>query len=158
MAEICSNSEKYFSTWIYHSPSQSHYEFENACANVDLLFNNINDEFPIHSTVAGDFSTPWWKNDIIYTLSQETDSPTSSGRYAQIIDKPSYVVNNSMSCIDLMFCTNKNITSNHGVDATIFKKCCHNMIYGKINIRVPLSLWDYSKANIENIEKSNIHF
>ena len=48
---------------------------------------------------------------------------------------------------------------NHGVDATIFVKCHHNIIYGKINIRVPLppvyirEVWDYSKANIENINK-----
>ena len=53
-----------------------------------------------------------------------------------------------MSCIDLMFCTNQSVISNHEVD-----------IYGKINICVPLSrpyvreVWDYKKANTENIKK-----
>ena len=65
-----------------------------------------------------------------------------------------------MSCIDLIFCTNKNIISNHVVDLTIFEKCHHNIIYGKINIPVPLppvyirEVWDYSKANIEYINKA----
>ena len=57
-----------------------------------------------------------------------------------------------MSCIELIFCTNKNIISNHGVDVTIFEKCHHNIIYGKINIWALLlpayirEICDYSKA------------
>ena len=64
-----------------------------------------------------------------------------------------------MSCIDLMFCTNQSVISNHEVDISIFDKCNHNIIYGKINICVPLSrpyvreVWDYKKANTENIKK-----
>ena len=69
-----------------------------------------------------------------------------------------------MSCIDLIFCTNQSLISNHGVDALIFDKCHHNIIYGKINIRVSLSptyvpeVWDYKKANIENVKKTIPNF
>ena len=72
-----------------------------------------------------------------------------------------------MSCIDLIFCTSKNIISNHGVDVTMlrcYEKCHHNIIYGKINICVPLPPVyiredrDYSKANIENINKAISNF
>ena len=90
----------------------------------------------------------WWKNDITTTPDQEIDSLTSLSGYAQIIDKSTYVVNNSMSCVDLIFCTNKNITLNHEVDVTIFKKYHYKIICGKINIRVPLpsvyirEVWD----------------
>ena len=65
-----------------------------------------------------------------------------------------------MSCIDLIFCTNQSVISNHGVDVSIFDKCHHNIIYGKINIRVPLppryvrEVRDYQKANIKNIKKA----
>ena len=55
----------------------------------------------------------------------------------QALDKPTYVGNNSMSCINLIFCTNKKIISNHGVSVLIFKKFHHYVTYGKINIRVP---------------------
>ena len=53
--------------------------------------------------------------------------------------------------------------SNHGVDVSIFNKCHHNIIFGKINIRVPLppiyirEVWDYKAANIENIKKAIIN-
>ena len=43
-----------------------------------------------------------------------------------------------MSLIDLIFCTNENFISKHGVNVSIFDKCHHDIIYGKINIRVPL--------------------
>ena len=58
-----------------------------------------------------------------------------------------------MSCIDLIFCTNQNVISKHRVDVLIFGKCHNNIIYGKINIRVPLptiyvhEVWDYSETN-----------
>ena len=65
-----------------------------------------------------------------------------------------------MSFIDLIFCTNQSVISNHGVDVSIFDKCHHNIIYGKVDIRIrfPSSyvqeVWDYKKANIENIKKA----
>ena len=58
-----------------------------------------------------------------------------------------------MSCIDLIFCTNTNVTSKHGVDASIFEKYHHNIIFGKTDICVPFppaylrEVWHYSKAN-----------
>ena len=64
---------------------------------------------------------------------------TSLAGYKQIIDKPTHVINNSMSCIDLIFCANQNVISNYSVDVSIFKKCHHNIIHGKIDICVPLS-------------------
>ena len=69
-----------------------------------------------------------------------------------------------MSCIDLLFCTNQNIISNYGVDVSIFDKCHHNIIFGKVNIRVPLpsvythEVWNYSKANVENIKYATSNF
>ena len=43
-----------------------------------------------------------------------------------------------MSCIDLIFCTNINVISKHGLDASIFEKCHHIVSFGKVDIRVPL--------------------
>ena len=78
------------------------------------------------------------KNDITNTPGQGIESLTSSAGHTQVIDKPTDVVNNSMLWIELIFCKNKNIISNHEVDVTIFEKCYYNRIYGKINIWVPL--------------------
>ena len=69
-----------------------------------------------------------------------------------------------MSCIDLLFCSNQNIISNYGVDVSIFDKCHDNIIFSKVNIRVPLppvyihEVWNYSKANMENIKYAISNF
>ena len=60
------------------------------------------------------------ENDIANLQGQELDSLTLSAGYNQIIDKPTHVINTSMSCIDLIFCTNQTVISNHGVDVSIF--------------------------------------
>ena len=133
--------KKCFLTYIYHSPSQNQDDLKNFCTNFDKLLNNINDELSLCSIVTGDFNarcSTWWKNDTTNLQGQELDSLTLSAGYNQSIDKPTHVINNSMSRIDLMNCTKKSVISNHGVDVSIFDKCHHNVIYGKINIRVPL--------------------
>ena len=156
VTEIRSQNEKCFLTCIYRSPSQNQDEFKNFCTNFDILLNNINDELPLCSIVTGDFNarcSRWWKNDMTNLQGQELDSLTLSAGYNQIIDKPTHVINTSMSCIDLIFCTNQSVISNHGVDVSIFDKCHHNIIYGKINIRVPLPPAYVRKNYLENREQ-----
>ena len=58
---------------------------------------------------------------------KEIDFLTSSAGYRQIIDKPTHLINKSKSCIDLSFCTNQNVISKFGVDASLFDKCDHNV-------------------------------
>ena len=50
VTDIRSQSEKY----LYISFAKS--EFENFCANFDLLLININEEIPICSIITGDFN------------------------------------------------------------------------------------------------------
>ena len=77
-----------------------------------------------------------------------------------MINKPTHTGNNSFSCIDLIFCDNLNIISNYSADLSIFEKCHHNIIFGKINIRIlpPPSyvreVWNYRKANVKSIQKA----
>ena len=81
----------------------------------------------------------WWQNNITNSAGHEIDSHTSAG-YKQIIDKPTHIVNNSMSSIDLLFCAiyNQSTISNYGVDVSIFDKCHYHIIFVKVNISVPL--------------------
>ena len=126
---------------VFTKPSQSQDGFENFCANFDIFLSQINDELPICSIVTGDFNarcSRWWRNDIRNFAEKEIDFLTSSAGDTQIIDKPTHIINNSKSCIDLIFCTNQNVISKYAVDASLFDKCHHDIIYSKINIRVPL--------------------
>ena len=84
---------------------------------------------------------------------------TSTARYNQIINKPTHFTNVSSSCIDLIFAS---ITTylNTGIEKSIYDKCHHNIIYGKLNFDIPLpppyyrKLWDYKKVNTEAIQRA----
>ena len=62
------------------------------------------------------------------------------------------------------FALTKILISNYGVDVSIFDKCHYNIIFGKVNIRVPLppiyihEVWNYSKENVENIKYAISNF
>ena len=162
-------NKKYFLTRIYCSPSQNHKGYENFCVRFDLLLSNINNELAISSIFTRDFnvcSSNWWKSDITNTAGRERDCLTSSAWYLQIIDKLTYTLNNSISCIGFIFCTNANVISKHGVDASVLEKYHHIFIFDKVELYVPPTpvyvreVWDYSKKNAENINKaiSNVNW
>ena len=119
------------------------------------------------SVVTGDFNahlTRWWKSDITNSAGLGLDSLTSSAIYIQIIAKSPLAVSSSMSCIDLIFCTNLNVISKHSVDVWTFDKCHHDIIYGKINNGVNLppiyvrEVWNYRRTNVENSKKAISNF
>ena len=121
----------------------------------------VNDELHICSIVAGDCNVwclRWWRNDIRSSIGKRIGFLTWSEGYTQIIGKPTDVISKSKSCIDLMLCTNQNVISKDGVDASLFEKYHHNIIYGKVNTCVPLPpviicvVWNYSKADSQSIQ------
>ena len=94
-------------------------------------------------------------------VSQALNSLTLLVGYNQIIDKPTHVINNFMWYIDLTFCTNQSVISNHGNDVSIFHKCHHSIIYGKINIHVPLPptyVWGLGLKYWKHYESFNSNF
>ena len=165
ITKICLENEKCFLNCLYQSLSQ--YKFEKLCTNTDTLMDHINNELPICSVITGDLNvkcSEWCKKSITNLVDREIDTLTSSSRYIQIINKSNHTVNNSSSCTDIIFRNNLNLILNYGVDLSLFGKCHHNIIFGKINIQIPLlqsyihKVWDYSRANAENIQKAVQNF
>ena len=80
----------------------------------------------------------------------------STAGYNQIINKPTHFTNVSSSCIDLIFASNTSYLST-GLEQSIYDKCHHDIMYGKLNFDIPLppvyykKIWDYKKANTEAI-------
>ena len=81
-----------------------------------------------------------------------------------MIDKPTHYINESSSCIDLIFSSNVNLAKNRGVEQSLYETCHHNIIYGTLNFNISLTLpyfreiWDYKNANTECIQKSIYNF
>ena len=81
-----------------------------------------------------------------------------------MIDKPTHYINESSSCIDLIFSSNVNLSKNCGVEQSLHEKCHHSSIYGSLNFNIPLpppyyrELCDFKSANTECIQKSINNF
>ena len=141
VTELSMNNEKSFFRCLYRSPSQSHEELDTFCSNLDLLLSNINNNHPNCSILIGDFnakSSRWCSSDKDNKAGCELDNITTSAGYSQMINKPTHFINESSSCIDLIFSSNHSLTKNCGIDHSIYDKCHHNIIYGTLNFKVPL--------------------
>ena len=81
-----------------------------------------------------------------------------------MINKPTHFINESSSCIDLIFSSNTSFVKNCGSELQIYEKYHHNFIYGASNFHVPLpppyyrDIWDYNHANTESIQKAISNF
>ena len=146
---------------------QNHDELEHFCTNFDLLLSNINNLYSTCSIVLGDFNakcSKWCASDKSNTTGIELDNITMTSGYNQMIDKPTHYINESSSCIDLIFSSNVNLTKNCGVEQSLYEKCRHNIIYGTLNFNILLpppyyrELWDFKSANTECIQKSISNF
>ena len=81
-----------------------------------------------------------------------------------MINKPTHFINESSSCIDLIFSSYTSFVKNCGSELPIYEKCHHNIIYGTLNFNVLLpppyyrDIWDYKHANTESIQKAISNF
>ena len=84
----------------------------------------------------------------------------SSAGYSQLVDQPTNITKESSSCIDLILTSTPSFISVSGVELSLYEKCYHNLIYGKINFNIPLpppyirEVWNYKNAKVENIQQS----
>ena len=111
------NNEKWFFTCLYRSPGQSHEELERFCSNLDSLLSHINSQHPAGSIVAVDFNakcSKWCTIDKDNTAGLELDSITKTAGYSQMINKSTHFINESSSCINLIFPLNTSFVKNYG--------------------------------------------
>ena len=77
-----------------------------------------------------------------------------------MINKPAYFINESLSCINLIFSLNTSFVKNCESELSIYEKYYLNIIYGPLNFDVLLppphfrDVWDLENADTESIQKT----
>ena len=87
----------------------------------------------------GDFnvkSCNWSTNDTITPEGAQLDSVTSWYGMKQLIPEPTYILQQSCKCIDLIFTNHPNIVVDSGVDSSLHSKCHHQITYSKLNLKI----------------------
>ena len=78
----------------------------------------------------------------------------------QVITEPTHILENSSSCIDLIFSNQPNLIMDSGVHPTLHSKCHHQIIYAKLNLKIEYpppytrKIWNYSRSETDLINRS----
>ena len=110
--------------------------------------------------VTGDLkcrSSQWWPQDVENAEGASLDELIESSNLFQLIDEPTNIRGEGMSCIDLIITDEPNMFVESGVHPSLDEHCQHQVIHGKLNMSVPnpppykRTVWDYQKADIPQI-------
>ena len=78
----------------------------------------------------------------------------------EVITEPTHILENSSSCVDLLFSNQPNLIMDSGVRPTLYSKCHYQIIYSKLNLKTehPPSytrkIWNYSRSETALINRS----
>ena len=124
---------------LYRSASQPIDAFEKFPDNFELNLEKVTNKNPYLIAILGDFnatSSSWYKHDTTTYEGSKTDAMTSQFGLKQLIQEPTHILTDSLSCIDFIFTSQSNLVMESGVDSSLHQNCYHQIIYAKINLKV----------------------
>ena len=111
----------------------------------------------------GDFNakcTNWYKHDKTNFEGIVLENISSQCGLYQVINEPTHILENSSSCIDLIFTSQPNLITESGVHPSLHPNCHHQVIYAKFNLKVHYpppyerEVWHYKEADTDLIRRS----
>ena len=153
--EISIDNKRDYVVSIYHSLSQTSDDFNSFTTNLEKLVINISSTNPHFILMIGDFKAKlcnWSSNDTTAAEGAQLDYLTSLYGMKQVITEPTHILENSSSCIDLIFSNRPNLITDSGVHPTLHSKCHRQTIYSKLNLKIQYpppytrKIWNYSRS------------
>ena len=89
-----------------------------------------------------DFNTKysdWYNKDITRDQGRKIEGVTSQNGLHQEINQPTHILNNSSSCIDLIFNSQPIFLVELGVYPSLHQNCHHQIIFAKFNLGIVYS-------------------
>ena len=136
--------------------------------NFKNLHSKIKVENPFAMFFAGDFngkSQVWWPDGDETPEGREIEDMLTSLGLSQLISEPTnFEPGKKPSCIDIIVTDQPNIVLDGGTPASLDPFCHHQIIYCKVNIRIPPPLpfdrkiWHFNRANSAAIKRCMTNF
>ena len=148
---------------LYRSPSQSSDEFESFSKNLELTLDRVMKNTPYMMVLLGDFHakcTNWYKHDKTNFEGIAIENISSQCGLDQVINEPTHILENFLSCIDLIFTSQPNLITESGVHPSLHPNCHHQVIYAKFNLKVyypppyERDVWHHKEAGTDLIRRS----
>ena len=124
---------------MYRSPSQNQSEFGHYLLSLENLLCNIRNKVPAFTILPGYFnatSKSWWVHDITNNEGTLSESISSLYGFSQLISEPTHILQNSSSCIDLIFTDQPSLVINSGIKLSVHENCDHQITYAKFNLQI----------------------
>ena len=143
--ELKFGRKKIFFTVLYRSPAFHHtsLKFQTFLSNFKNLHLKIQGENPFATFFAGDFNARsqfWWSDGDTNPEGIEIENLFTSLGLSQILSEPTnFEPNKNPTCIDLIATDQPNIILDCGTRASLDTYCHHQIIYCKVNFRMPAS-------------------
>ena len=105
-------------------------------------------------------SCNWSIDDTTTPEGPQLDSITSLYGMEQLISEPNHIMQQSSSCIDLIFTNQPNTVMGSGVNSFLHLKCHHQIIYSKLNFKIEYpspyihKYWNYKSAETGLINRA----
>ena len=118
---------------------------------------------PFLTGMIGDFnakSSNWYLNDVTSFEGSQIEFLASQFAMSQVINEPTHILDNSKSCIDLIFTSQPNMIMDSGVHPSLHSNCHHQIIYAKFDLKVfypspyERTVWHFFWANSDHIKKA----
>ena len=146
---------------LYRFPSQTQDQFQTFKSNLKLYLDALLCSNPFLTVMIGDFnakSKDWYSIDITSFEGSELDFLTTQFGLSHLI-KNQHILNNSRSCIDLIFTFQPSIVIDSGVHASLHSNCNHQIIYTKFDLKIiypppyERMVWHFKHGNSDHIKR-----
>ena len=128
-----------------------------------MTLDLVSKKNPFLLVVLGDFNAKlsrWHDKDSSTSEGISVENITSQFGLHQIINEPTHVLENSSSCIDLIFTSQPNLSVESGTEPSLHPNCHYQIIYAKFNLEVlypppyTREVWHYHDSNVDLIRRS----
>ena len=168
VVEVKFGRKKIFFTVLYRSSAHNSPNFQAFLSDFTNLYSNIKAENPFATFFTGGFnahSQYWWPGGNTTPEGSEIEHLLSNLGLSQVICEPTnFEPNKKPSCIDLVITDQPNLILDSGTRASLDPYCHHQIIYCKVNFRIPPSppldrkIWHFNRANSAAIKSSMTNF
>ena len=113
--------------------------------------------------ITGDFNyknSNWYLGDPVTPQGARVEALTSFYGLNQLIKTPTHLLQNSATCIDLVFTNQPHLVMESGVHSSLSSTCHHEIVFAKLNLKVEYPppyeriFWDYSRDDKVSINRA----
>ena len=149
---------------LCRSPNLSEDDSENVCNNLELTLDALSATKPTLIVAIDDFnakSSNWYTGDTTTSEGSKIETITSQFGLQKIINEPTHIQGQSVSCTDLIFSSQPNLVMSLDIHSSLHQNCHHQIIFTTFNLKVHYpppcerEVWHFKKADTVSYQKGH---